>query len=54
MNLNLKICNKIGDILINEKINDLGLMIGNAGIAIFLYNLEKKHLIINICNMQIC
>jgi len=40
--MRLEICKKIGDIIINEKINDPGLMNGKAGIAIFFYNLAKK------------
>ena len=40
--MSLDICTKIGNLLIEEKIKDPGLMNGNAGIAIFFYNLAKK------------
>jgi hypothetical protein len=40
--MDLEICKKIGDILINKKINDPGLISGKAGVVIFFYNLAEK------------
>ncbi len=40
--MHLKICRKIGDLLISKKQFDQGLMNGRAGVCIFLYNLSSK------------